>query len=65
VKKVWDKLIRRTDQERTQGERAAGLHLSNTQNRNLKHTNFVDIVISKVVHDLPFSRYQPLKSAHD
>jgi hypothetical protein len=34
------------------------------QNRNLK-TNFIDMVISKVLRDIPFSRNQPLKSADD
>jgi hypothetical protein len=37
----------------------------NPQNRNLKNTNFVDITISKVSRDFPFSRNQPLKSADD
>ena len=35
------------------------------QNWNLKNTDFVDIKISKVLHDLPFSQNQPLKSADD
>ena len=35
------------------------------QNRNLKNTDFVDIVISHVLRDFPFSRNQPLKSADD
>jgi hypothetical protein len=30
-----------------------------------KNTNFLDITISKVLHDLHFSRQQPLKSADD
>ena len=30
-----------------------------------KNTDFVDITISKVLRDLPFSRNQPLKSADD
>jgi hypothetical protein len=33
--------------------------------RNLKDIDFVDIMISKVLHDFPFSRNQPLKSADD
>jgi hypothetical protein len=33
------------------------------QNRNLKNTNFVHIMTSKVLRDLPFSRNQTLKSA--
>jgi hypothetical protein len=35
------------------------------QNRNLKSTDFVDIIISKVLRDLPFSRNQPLKLADE
>jgi hypothetical protein len=35
------------------------------QNRNLKNTGFVPIVISEILLDLPFSRNQPLKSADD
>jgi hypothetical protein len=35
------------------------------QNQNLKNTHFVDIMISKVLRDLPFSRNQPLKSADE
>ena len=35
------------------------------QNRNLKSTDFVDIIISKVLRDFPFSRNQPLTSADD
>jgi hypothetical protein len=31
------------------------------QNRNLKNTDFVNIMISKVLRDLLFSRNQPLK----
>jgi hypothetical protein len=51
---------------RTQG-RAAGLQTptQTPQNRNLKHTDFVFIMISKVSLDFPFSRNQPLKSADD
>jgi hypothetical protein len=37
----------------------------NPQNRNLKNTRFVDIVISEVLRDFPFSRNQPLNSADD
>jgi hypothetical protein len=36
----------------------------NPKNRNLKDTNFVNM-ISKVLRYLPFSRNQPLKSADD
>jgi hypothetical protein len=35
------------------------------QNRNLKNTDFVDIMISKALRDFPFSQNQPLKSADD
>jgi hypothetical protein len=45
------------------GYRAAN-PLQTHQNRNLKNTDFVDI-ISKLLRDLPFSRNQPLKSADD
>jgi hypothetical protein len=38
---------------------------TNTPNRNLKNTDFVDVKISKVLRDLPFGRNQPLKSADD
>jgi hypothetical protein len=37
----------------------------NPQNRNLKATDFVDIKISKVLPDFPFSQNQPVKSADD
>jgi hypothetical protein len=48
---------------RAQGGVAAGLQLptQTPQNRNLKNTDFVDIVVSKVFRDLPFSRNQSLK----
>jgi hypothetical protein len=39
--------------------------LQTPQNRNLKNTDFVDIMISEVLHDLPFSQNQPLRSADD
>jgi hypothetical protein len=35
------------------------------RNRNLKNKYFIDIMIPKVLRDLPFSRNQPLKSADD
>jgi hypothetical protein len=35
------------------------------QNRNLKNTGSVDIMISKVLRDLPFSRNQLLKYVDD
>jgi hypothetical protein len=36
-----------------------------TENWNLRNTDFVDLVISEVLRDFPFSRNQPLKSADD
>jgi hypothetical protein len=42
-----------------------GCSPSKHQNRYLKNTHFVDIILSKVLRDLPFSRNQPLKSADD
>jgi hypothetical protein len=49
------------------GREAAGLQppLPNPQNRNVKNTYLVDIMISEVLRDLPFSRNQTLKSADD
>jgi hypothetical protein len=53
-------------QGRTQGGRLQGCrHPLNPQNRNLKITDFLDIMVSKVLLDFPFSRNQPLKSADD
>jgi hypothetical protein len=48
------------------GEGGVGCSLAaapNPQNQNLKNTDFVDMMISKVLRDLPFSWNQPLKSA--
>jgi hypothetical protein len=43
---------------------SAGLQpLQTPQNPNLKNTDLVDIMISKVLRDFPFSRNQPLESA--
>jgi hypothetical protein len=39
--------------------------LQTLQNRNLENTYFAGYMISKVLHDFPFSRNQPLKSADD
>ena len=48
------------------GRGPAGLQFPQTpQNRTLKSTDFVHIMISKVLRDFPFSRNQPLKSAAD
>jgi hypothetical protein len=47
------------------GCRAAGPPPQIPENLNLKNTDFVDVVISKVLRDLPFRRRQPLKSADD
>jgi hypothetical protein len=35
------------------------------QTRNLKNADFIDIMTSKVLLDLPFSQNKPLKSADD
>jgi hypothetical protein len=35
----------------------------NPKNWNLKNADFVDVMISEVLRDFPFSRDQPLKSA--
>jgi hypothetical protein len=35
------------------------------KDQNLKSTNFVNIMVSKVLRDLPFSRNQSLQSADD
>jgi hypothetical protein len=45
----------------THPEQAAGLQ----PNCNFKNTDFVDIKIFNVLHHLPFSQNQPLKSADD
>jgi hypothetical protein len=45
---------------------AAGLQPPpNPQNRNLKNKDVLDIIISKVLRDLPFSRNRPRQSADD
>jgi hypothetical protein len=44
------------------GEGAAGLKPS-PPNQNFKYTHFVDMMISKVVHDYASPLNQPLKSA--
>jgi hypothetical protein len=46
-----------------EGCRAAG-H-PKPQNRFFKNTDFVDIIMSNVLRDVPFSRNQPLKSVDD
>jgi hypothetical protein len=56
---------------RTHGHTKAGGLAAGVQppkplkNRNLKNTDFLGIMISKFLWDLPFSRNQPLKSADD
>ena len=67
VDQRWTKKYFRSTQGHTQGGGVAGLqpYPQNPQDRNLKKTDFVDIMISKVSRDLPFSRNQPLKSADD
>jgi hypothetical protein len=48
------------------GGDAGGLQLPQTlQYRNLKNTDFVDIMISKVLRDFRFGQNQPLKAADD
>jgi hypothetical protein len=68
TKTEWKMLFGVEQQGRRQG-RGAGLPSCspplNPPNRNLKNTDFVDIMISKVFHHFHFSRNQPLKSAGD
>jgi hypothetical protein len=45
--------------------RGGGLQPPHTQNRNLKTPDFLDMMISKVLYDLPFSQNQLLKLADD
>jgi hypothetical protein len=52
-------------QGRTQGRGVAAPPNPPPQNRNLKNTDFADIMISKDLRDFPFSRNRPLKSADD
>jgi hypothetical protein len=52
-------------QGRTQGGGCRAAAPQTPQNRNLKNTDFVDIVVSKVLRNFPFSGNQPLKSADD
>jgi hypothetical protein len=49
----------------TRGWGGAAAPPQTPKNQNLKNTIFVDIIISKVLRDLPVSRNQPLKSADD
>jgi hypothetical protein len=58
---VYVKMQGRT--QRGGGEVAARQHPPKSKLK--KKTDFVDITISKVLRDLPFSRNQPLKSADD
>jgi hypothetical protein len=54
------------DEGLTQGGGAAGLlPAQTTQKRNLKSTDFVDVMMSNVLRDFAFSQNQPLKSADD
>jgi hypothetical protein len=48
-----------------EGGRGAAGAAAPPPNPNLKDTDFVDIMMSKVLRDFPFSRNQPLKSADD
>jgi hypothetical protein len=47
------------------GGAATWLSPQTPQNRNLKNTDFIDIMISKVLRYFAFSQNQPLKSADD
>jgi hypothetical protein len=47
------------------GGGAAGLQPPKPSKPKCKNTDFVDIMISKVLLDLAFSRIEPLKSADD
>jgi hypothetical protein len=50
-------------QGRTQGGEAPGLQPPKPpQNRNLKNTDFVDIMIANVLRDLPFNQNQLMTS---
>jgi hypothetical protein len=57
----------RSKQGRTQegGGCRAAAPPKRPQNRNLKKKDLVDIILTKVLRDFPFSRNQPLKSADD
>jgi hypothetical protein len=61
--KMLGNLIR-MDQRSTQ-EGGGGLQPGRTPGIGKKNTYFVDTIISSVLHDLPLSRNQPLKSADD
>jgi hypothetical protein len=55
-----------TKQERTQGEGLPGCSPRNPPNPKVKKkTDFIVIMMSKVLRELPFSQNQPLKSADD
>jgi hypothetical protein len=47
------------------GEGTASRQLPPRQNRNLKNTDVVDMVIEKVLRDLPIGRNQLLKLADE
>jgi hypothetical protein len=47
------------------GGRVPGCSPPKHPKTEIKKTGFVDIVISKVLHEFRFSRNQPLKSADD
>jgi hypothetical protein len=67
----WHNVLHRCVQGRTQGgggsrRAAAPSHTPKRPKRKFKkNIDFVDIMISKVLRDFPFSRNQPLKSADD
>jgi hypothetical protein len=65
---MWNRkesLLAAWNQGHTQGSGCQAAAPPNPQNRNLKNAYFVDIMISKVLRDLPFSRNHPLKSTDD
>ena len=62
--KMLGNLIR-MDQRSTQEGRGGFAALQDTSWNRKKNTYFVDTIISNVLHDLPLSRNQPLKSADD
>jgi hypothetical protein len=47
------------------GCQAAGLQSTLPTNLNLKTTDFLDMVMSNILHDLHFSQNQTLKSSDD
>jgi len=52
-----------TKKQKKEGPPGGGGGLQTNTNRNLKTTDFVDMMILNVLRDTPFSRNQPLKLA--